>query len=121
MTETPSATDFQFTYEDFEGLIDALSKMAIGLPKGQWGLLLSIFAAAAGHVEVSEAKPEGKFSGVRVKDGKVIEDPRGKEVRALREQLQKAYMPGRPPNSIGFMVSPPKSPPQPPPPPPPSA
>ena len=116
MTETPGTDDIRFTNEDFDGLINALSGMAVRLPKGQWGLLLAIFAAAAGHVEVSEAKPEGVFSGVKVKDGKVIKDPEGKGVEALREQLQKAYMACKPPDSIGFMVSPPRTPPPPPPP-----
>ena len=116
MTETPDTpTDLQFTSKDFDGLVNTLSEIAGTLTKGQWGLLLSIFAAAAGHVEVSPAKTKGKFSGVKVKDGKVIENPKGKEVEVLREQLRKAYMPGRPPSSIGFMVSPPKTPNPPPP------
>jgi hypothetical protein len=108
MTEPRDTADFLFGKEDAERLIDALSKMAHRdhLPKRQWGLLLSIFAAAAGHVEVSGDETEGTFSGIKV-DGGVIEDPEGENVEALREQLQKAYMPGPPPTSIVSMVSPP--------------
>ncbi len=109
MTEMPEMKNFPFTNRDIEGLIDALSKMAVDahLPKGQWGLLLAIFAAAANHVEISANKTQGKFSGIKV-DGGVIDDPKDKGVEELRKQLQNAYMPGRPPTSIVSMVTPPK-------------
>jgi hypothetical protein len=110
MTETRDTTDFRFTSEDVEELIDALSRMVVSdhLPKEQWGLLLSIFAAAAPSVEV-EDETEGKFSGVKVEGG-VIEDPKNKEVKELRKQLQKAYMPAKEPGApLGDMVSPPKT------------
>jgi hypothetical protein len=118
MTETPDAANFPFTGRDVDGLIDALSKMARHLPKEQWGLLLSIFAAAADNVEVDEEK-KGRFSGVTV-DGGVIEDPEHKGVEALRKQLEEAYMPANAPHGgpLRAMVSPPKGPPPPPPPPP---
>jgi hypothetical protein len=110
MTETPDTADFHFNKEDFEELTDAVSRMAVSdhLPKEQWGLLLSIFAAAARSVKVeAEDGTEGQFPGVKV-DGGVITDPENKTVRELREQLQKAHMPANPPGaSIGFMVSPP--------------
>ena len=111
MTETPDTADFRFNREDFEELIDAVSRMAVSnhLPKEQWGLLLSIFAAAAGHVEVSGDETEGTFSGIKV-DGGVITDPGNKTVRELREQLQKAHMPAKRPGApLGSMVSPPKT------------
>jgi hypothetical protein len=113
MTEASDAPEFRFTREDFDELTDAVSRMAVSdhLPKGQWGLLLSIFAAAARSVEV-ENETEGKFPGVKV-DG-VIEDPRNKEVKALREQLRGAHMPGNDPSGpLGAMVQPPKTPPDP--------
>ena len=70
----PEKQDFPITNRDVVGLIDALSKMAGKLTRGQWGLLLSILAAAAGNVKVSESKTEGTFSGVQV-DGGVVTLP----------------------------------------------
>jgi hypothetical protein len=111
MTETPDTANFSFTYRDVDGLIGALSRMAVRLPKGEWGLLLSIFAAAAGNVDIGEDKTKGTFSGVKVVGG-VIEDPKDKRVEALREQLQNAHMPAKAPGApLGFMVSPPQTPP----------
>ena len=105
----PEKQDFPITNRDVVGLINALSKMAGNLTKGQWGLLLSILAAAAGNVEVSENKTMGKFSGVQV-DGGVVTSPRNKDVKELREQLQKAHMPAKQPGApLGSMVSPPKT------------
>jgi hypothetical protein len=117
MTETPGT----FTHRDVEELTLALSKMAVHnhLPREQRDLLLSIFAAAKGHVEVGEDDTKGTISGAGVKRGGVIEGPEGKEVEALRNQLLNAYMPGGPPTGGSqAMVSPPKGPPPPPPPPP---
>ena len=112
MTETPDTADFRFNREDFEELIDAVSRMAVSnhLPKEQWGLLLSIFAAATSSVKVeAEDGTEGQFPGVKV-DGGVITDPGNKTVRELREQLQKAHMPAKRPGApLGSMVSPPKT------------
>jgi len=109
MTEIPDTANFSFTNRDVEGLIDALSRMAVKLPKGEWGLLLSVFAAAAGNVDIGEDKTKGTFSGVKVAGG-VIEDPKDKGVKALREQLQRAHMPAKPPSApLGDMVSPPKT------------
>jgi hypothetical protein len=111
MTETPDTADFSFTHRDVDGLIGALSRMAVRLPKGEWGLLLSIFAAAAPNVDIGEDKTKGTFSGVKVVGG-VIEDPKDKRVEALREQLQNAHMPAKPPGApLGDMVSPPQTPP----------
>jgi hypothetical protein len=77
------------------------------LPKEQWGLLLSIFAAAADHVEVAEGDTEGTISGVGIQGGGVIEDPEGEEVETLRNQLRNAYMPATPPHRpFGDMVQP---------------
>ena len=109
MTETPGTNSFQFTRRDVEELTLALSEMAVRshLPKEQWGLLLSIFAAAADHVEVGEGDTEGTFSEVGVQGGGVIEDPEGEDVETLRNQLRNAYMPARPPHRpFGDMVSP---------------
>jgi hypothetical protein len=111
MTETPGTTNFRFTSEDVDELTDALSRMVVSdhLPKEQWGLLLAIFAAAARNAEV-EVETEGKFSGVTVLGGAVIEDPKDKKVKELREQLRKAYMPGGPQQKpFGDMVQPPKT------------
>ena len=71
MTETPDTADFRFNREDFEELIDAVSRMAVSnhLPKEQWGLLLSIFAAATSSVKV-EAE-DGTEKRIKV-DGKLI-------------------------------------------------
>lgn len=110
MTEKPETVDFSFNKQDAMGLIDVLSGVAGKLTRRQWGLLLSIFAAAADHVEVSpkETRTRGKISGVKV-DGGVITDPRNREVEELRKQLLKAYMPARPRHGgFGDMVSPPK-------------
>jgi hypothetical protein len=115
MTETSETSDFSFSGRDFEELIRALSNMAGELSKEQWGLLLSIFAAAASNVEVAVSKNErrGKFSGVKIDGGVVITDPKDKGIEELRKQLQKAYVPGNPPGtppnmSLGDMVTPPK-------------
>lgn len=111
MTGTPETTDFRFSSEDLEELTDALSRMAVRdhLPKEQWSLLLSIFAAAAGSVKVEDAT-EGKFPGVKV-DGGVTGNPRDKEVKTLREQLRKACMPANPPGKpLKDMISPQKPP-----------
>ena len=109
--KTPASSetkDFPITNRDVVGLINALSEMAGKLTRGQWGLLLSILAAAAGNVEVGEDTTKGTFSGVKV-DGGVITSPRNKNVQELRKQLQKAYMPAKPPGApLGSMVTPPK-------------
>ena len=111
MTETPDTVNFSFTNRDVDGLIGALSRMAVKLPKGEWGLLLSIFAAAAPNVDIGEDNTKGTFSGVKVVGG-VIEDPKDKRVEALRKQLQNAHMPAKPPGApLGDMVSPPQTPP----------
>jgi len=111
MTETSDTADFSFTHRDVYGLIDALSKMAVKLPKAEWGLLLSIFAAAAPNVDIGEDDTMGTFSGVKVAGG-VIEDPKDQEVEALRKQLKNARMPAKAPGaSLGDMVSPPQTPP----------
>ncbi len=108
MTETPDTDDVSFTSRDVTGLIRVLSNMAGELTRGQRGLLLSIFAAAAGNVEVSEDKTRGKFSGIKI-DGGGITDPGNKKIADLRRQLQKAYMPGKPPGApLNDMIVPPK-------------
>jgi hypothetical protein len=108
MTETPDTEDFSFTSRDVTGLIRVLSSMAGELTRGQWGLLVSIFATAAGNVEVGEDKTRGKFSGIKI-DGGAITDPRNKKIADLRKQLQKAYMPGKPPGApLNDMITPPK-------------
>jgi hypothetical protein len=109
MTETPATANIPFTRRDVEELTRTLSEMAVRdhLPKRQWILLLSIFAAAAGPVDAAEGATEGKFPGVGVQGGEVIEDPEGKEVEILRNQLRNAYMPASPPHRpFGDMVSP---------------
>ena len=112
MTDT---NDFSFTSGDLEKLLEELSKIAVKLPKGQWGLLLSIFAAAAGGFKISQnqaGEKEGTFSGVKVNDG-VINDPQGKNSRELSDQLRGAYIPGRVPfhrgDNMGIgMITPPQ-------------
>jgi hypothetical protein len=109
MTETPGTNSFQFTRTDVEELTLALSEMAVRnhLPKEQWGLLLSIFAAAADHVEVGVGDTEGTFSEVGVQGAGVIEDPEGEDVETLRNQLRNAYLPATPPHRpFGDMVNP---------------
>jgi hypothetical protein len=96
----PETKDFTITNRDVVGLINALSEMAVKLTRGQWGLLLSILAAAAGNVEVGEDNTKGTFSGVGVKvDGGVITYPRNKDVKELRRQLRAAYMPAKEPGA----------------------
>jgi hypothetical protein len=92
----PQTEDFTITNRDVEGLIRVLGEMAEKLTRGEWGLLLSILAAAAGNVEVGEDTTTGKFSGVSV-GGEVITEPRNKEVEELLGQLRKAHMPAKPP------------------------
>lgn len=108
MAEKHDRTDFAFTSKVFDGLIEALCKMADdGLPEEEWSLLLSVFAAAAGKLEV-ENETEGRFSGVMVDGGK-IGNPTGKGIEVLRGQLQTARMPAYPPGMPPRdMVSPPK-------------
>jgi hypothetical protein len=114
MTEAPRPVGFEFTGDDFEELIDAVSRMAVSdhLPKEQWGLLLAIFAAAAGSV-VQVNKTKGRLPPVDVYGG-VIKDTKDEEVVALRRQLREAHMPAaKPPGqSFGDMVSPQKPPPR---------
>jgi len=94
MTDT---NDFSFTSGDVKELTNALCEIAVNLPKEQWGLLLSIFAAAAGGFEISQNRKQGTFSGVKVRvDDGVIDDPEGKTADELCAQLRGAYMPGRP-------------------------
>jgi hypothetical protein len=101
--------DFTITNRDVEGLTRVLGQIADKLTKGEWGLLLSILAAAAGNVEVGEDTTKGTFSGVSVEGG-VITEPRNKEIEELLEQLRKARMPAKPPGqTLGFMVTPPKN------------
>jgi hypothetical protein len=109
MTDGKSKTkSFPVTNSDVEGLIDALSKMARKLPPEQWGLLLSILAAAGGTVEVGARKTRGKFSGIKVEGG-VITDPTDRKVIELRNQLRKAHMPGTSAGApLGDMIIPPK-------------
>lgn len=111
MTETPDTSDISFSHRDVEGLITALSKMAGQgqLTRGQWGLLLSIFAAAAGDVEVGEDKTKGTFSGVKI-DGGAITYPRNKDVKELRNQLRRAHMPAKRPGApLQSMIVPPNT------------
>jgi hypothetical protein len=101
---------FPVTNSDVEGLIDALSKMARKLPPEQWGLLLSILAAAGGTVEVGARKTRGKFSGIKVEGG-VITDPADRKVEELRNQLRNAHMPGTSAGApLGSMIVPTKPP-----------
>jgi hypothetical protein len=110
MTQPSDTADFRFTGKDVDKLTKALSEIAHLMSKEEWGLLLSIFAAAADNVELDKNK-EGMFPGVTV-DGGVIEDPKDKGVEALRKQLEKAYMPANKPRGgpLRDMVSPPKDP-----------
>lgn len=110
MTEAPETSDISFTRRDIDGLTDALSKMAGQLTRRQWSLLLSIFAAAAGNLEIDDDDTsKGTFSGVRI-DGNPITGPRQKDVKELRNQLRQAHMPAKPPGKpLGFMVTPPKT------------
>jgi hypothetical protein len=109
MTETPGTANIPFTRRDVEELTRTLSEMAVRnhLPKKQWSLLLSIFAAAASNVAADEGATVGTFPGVGVQGGEVIEDPEGKEFEILRNQLRNAYMPATPPHRpFGDMVNP---------------
>jgi hypothetical protein len=108
MTETPDTGDFSFERTDVEGLITVLSKTAPELTKGQWGLLVSLFALAAGNVKVDDNDTsKGTFPGVKV-DGEAISAAKNKEVDELRKQLRNAHMPGREPGApLGDMIVPP--------------
>ncbi len=104
----PPTEDFKITNRDVEGLIRVLGQIADKLTKGEWGLLLSILAAAANSVEVGADTTTGTFSGVSV-EGKVITEPRNKQIEELLEQLRNAHMPAKQPGkTLGFMVTPPK-------------
>jgi hypothetical protein len=109
MTEAPETSDISFSRRDIDGLTDALSKIAGQLTRRQWSLLVSIFAAAAGNLEIDDDDTsKGTFSGVKI-DGNPITGPRQKDVKELRDQLRKAHMPAKPPGKpLGFMVTPPK-------------
>ncbi len=109
MTETPDTTKSPFSTGYVEELTYALSKMAVHdhLPREQWSLLLAIFTAAAGRVEVSGDETEGTSSAAEGEGGRVNEEPENKEIEALRNQLLKAYTPGPAPGPPdGDMVSP---------------
>lgn len=109
----PETEDFLITYGDVEGLIDTLSEIADKLPRGQWGLLLSIFAASPSNLEVGDDKTRGTFSGIKI-DGGVITYPRNKKVEELRRQLREAHMPGKSPSGpFKDMIIPPKKKPRP--------
>ena len=70
--------DLLFTRDDILTLTEKLGEFAVekNLNKGEWGLLLAVFAAAANHVEVGDDTSQGKFSGVKAK-GKAptVNDP----------------------------------------------
>ena len=109
MTQKHDRTDFAFTSNVFDKLTDALSKMAHDdLTVEEWSLLVSIFAASAGRLEVENKT--GRFSGVKV-DGEKLGDPKGKGIEVLRKQLETARMPANPPGTpLKDMISPPKTP-----------
>jgi hypothetical protein len=109
MSETP---DILFTRSDVLTLTQKLGKFAAENPltKGEWGLLLAVFAAAANHAEIGKDRSEGKFSGVKAKgDVPTVDDPAGKTPAELREQLRRAYIPGRAPVPPLDIVTPPGS------------
>jgi hypothetical protein len=108
-TNAPSPTEvFTITNRDVEGLIRVLGQIAEKLTKGEWGLLLSILAAAANDVKVGKDTTNGTFPEVCV-EGKVITEPRNQEIEVLLEQLRSARMPAKAPGqSLGSMVTPPK-------------
>jgi hypothetical protein len=102
------AEDFTITSRDVEGLIRILGAIADKLTRGEWGLLVSMFAAAPPHVVVDgKDTTKGTFAGVQTQGG-VITEPRNKEVEDLLEQLRNARMSGEPPGQrFGDMVTPP--------------
>ena len=103
---------FPVTNSDVEGLIDALSKMARKLPPEQWGLLLSILAAAGGTVEVGARKTRGKFSGIKVEGGRDHQTPQIGRLKNSAISSGKptctGYVGGRAP--LGAMIVPTKPP-----------
>lgn len=98
--------DFSFTRADIETLTAELGEFATKLTKQQWGLLLAIFAAAANHVETGINSDQGKLPGVTVGRIKRVDDPGSADAGKLRDQLRRAYTPGRPPASIVDRVTP---------------
>lgn len=90
----PGTKAFEITSKDVEGLITNLGAIAGKLTRGEWGLLLSIFAAAASNVKVDKKETtKGTFSGVAT-HGVMITDPKRKDIEKLLNQLRKAHMPG---------------------------
>jgi hypothetical protein len=90
--------DVTFTRKDIDSLIQKLGEFATHLNKEEWDLLLAIFAVAADQAEVGTDLTKGTFPGIGVKGkGEMIDDPEGKKARELREQLRRAYRPGKPP------------------------
>jgi hypothetical protein len=104
MTEMTEMNPVTFTKEDILELTNHLSEFAEkGLSQEEWNLLVAIFAAAATHVQVSDNAPQGTIPGVKV-------PPKPQSAAKLRDQLRKAYIPGRPPEPILARISPPPPP-----------
>lgn len=97
MSETSSVP---FDRADVNGLTDQLSRFASHLTPEEWRLLLAILYAASSHFdEVSVTLPAA---------GTGRKPPEGLTVRQLREELRKAYKPGKtPPPGNNFQVTPP--------------
>jgi hypothetical protein len=90
-----------FTREEIDRLTDKLGSLASKLTEPEWELLLAIFAAAADKVGASQDPKSATLPGIQ------SENPRESTARQLRDQLLRAYAPGRtPPDHEGDSVTP---------------
>jgi hypothetical protein len=96
--------DFSFTRADLDALTEKLGETATALTTQQWDLLLAIFAAAADHIKVDPADAtSGTLPGAEITgNGAIIESPGESSADELRDQLLRAYTPGRRRHPRGF-------------------
>jgi hypothetical protein len=108
MSETSTGL---FASEDIDKLIDRLGRCVSEseLTPQQWRLLVAIFSSASSHFEVASDTTQGQPSGAPEGKGeKVSKPPKEMTPKQLREQLHKAYVPGKAPPPFNFQVPPPK-------------
>lgn len=115
MSEMSEMSNVPFTSGDIEGLTDRLGRFASKLTPPEWRLLLAIFVSASNNFEAASDTTQGQSSGPpESKGGKVKEPPKGMTPEQLRDQLRKAYIPGKAPPPKKFQVTPPQGQPGPP-------
>jgi hypothetical protein len=76
------------------------------LDETEWELLLAIFAAAADKLLPSQNKESGTLPGVEIEgNAEPVQNPKESDAVELREQLLRAYIPGRqPPGNLSSIT-----------------